>query len=157
MRTILKQVKKFLEYIPFKSAIILALVLLAFKEFFPFSHFPMYSNLPPKTSYYYLTDENDEIIPQGLVFGVYSARMSKIFYSELRKEIAKGHKDSPQLREEIGRRVIQHMIEVMPEWNKDRLKAKEIRLYRVEVARTEAKLLRNSILVAVYNNTNINQ
>ena len=56
---------------------------LAVKECYPFSHFPMYSNIAPGSHYYYLADENDEPVSIKLGFGMAASSMKKMYHSHL--------------------------------------------------------------------------
>ncbi len=87
-------------------------------EFYPFSHFPMYSNpnVEPST-YIYVVDADEaeagKMVPVAMehVFGVRAARAKKIYYAWL-KDRAKelGFRDRhdlhPEQREEIARKLL---------------------------------------------------
>ncbi len=71
--------------IPFLAVIVLALVMQATKEFYPFSHYPMYSDLTPSVEYYYLTTARGEPLPQVRYFGFSTSWTKKMLNSRLRK------------------------------------------------------------------------
>jgi hypothetical protein len=55
-------------------------------EQYPFSSFPMYSSFSHDTYYIYLADRFDRPIAAQLKLGVSTARMKKIYDSQLRKD-----------------------------------------------------------------------
>jgi hypothetical protein len=59
------------------------------QEWYPFSHFPMYSNFEPFTYYVYAADGDDQPVPLATAFGIRSANLKKIYDRELRR-LAKG-------------------------------------------------------------------
>lgn len=56
---------------------------LSVKECYPFSHFPMYSNLASGSHYFYLADENDEPVSVKRGFGMAASSMKKMYHSHL--------------------------------------------------------------------------
>ena len=57
--------------IPFLAVIVLALIMQATKEFYPFSHYPMYSDLPPSVEYYYLTTSKGRAASSSSLFWIF--------------------------------------------------------------------------------------
>jgi hypothetical protein len=74
--------------IPFLSVIVLALIMQATKEFYPFSNYPMSSDLPPSVEYYYLTTGKGEPLPQVRFFGFSTSRTKKMLNSRLSRTFA---------------------------------------------------------------------
>jgi hypothetical protein len=74
--------------IPFLSVIVLALIMQATKEFYPFSNYPMYSDLPPSVEYYYLTTGKGEPLPQVRFFGFSTSWTKKMLNSRLSRTFA---------------------------------------------------------------------
>lgn len=52
-------------------------------EFYPFSHFPMYSDFDERDYYVYVTDRDDQPIATETVAAVRSTKLKKIFNAEL--------------------------------------------------------------------------
>jgi hypothetical protein len=134
--------------IPFKEVILVALLLQGFKEFFPFSHFPMYSTLPPDTDYFYLTDGDGNLIGQQSIFGVRAARMKKIFQANQREIMAGGEVGREEASRLAGERTLDYLYEVLPSWNRDQMAGVDVLLRRVEVVRRPDGLHETDELVA---------
>ena len=47
----------------------ITIVCLIVRENYPFTHNPMYANLPPRVRYYYVVDENGDNVPFSKAFG----------------------------------------------------------------------------------------
>ena len=52
-------------------------------EFFPFSHFPMYSDFDERDYYVFVTDRNDQPFATETIAAVRSTKLKKIFNTEL--------------------------------------------------------------------------
>eukprot|EP01102_Stenamoeba_stenopodia_P006063 TRINITY_DN1679_c0_g2_i1.p1 TRINITY_DN1679_c0_g2~~TRINITY_DN1679_c0_g2_i1.p1 ORF type:complete len:191 (+),score=36.04 TRINITY_DN1679_c0_g2_i1:189-761(+) len=65
--------------IPLKFFIFLCLFCLWTKEWYPFSHFPMYARLSNSTTILHLTDKNNQVIAMQRDFGVRSSMVKKYF------------------------------------------------------------------------------
>jgi len=141
--------QKILSWVPFKEVILIALLLQGFKEFFPFSHFPMYSQLPPDTDYFYLTDAEGTLIGQQSIFGVRAARMKKIYVANLKEEQQDPAADPAQAEARAGRRTLDYLFEVMPDWQRPTMQGREVRLRRVVVERLESGLVQTESLIAI--------
>ncbi len=63
--------------IPYLGLVAITLCLLAIREWYPFSHFPMYSRLEDKASVVYITDSADSYIPVRTAFGISSSEVKK--------------------------------------------------------------------------------
>ena len=99
--------------IPFLTVIALALIMQATKEFYPFSHYPMYSDLPPSVEYYYLTTCKGEPIPQVRFFGFSTSWTKKMLNSRLKKITGGRNIDAPRLQEikEAGQQTLQYLMD----------------------------------------------
>ncbi|MDA0810880.1 MAG: hypothetical protein O3C21_00595 [Verrucomicrobia bacterium] len=69
-------------------------------EFFPFSHFPMYSDFDERDYYVYVTDRKDQPIATETVAAVRSTKLKKIFDTELDSIQKKFKKRKDQLSAE---------------------------------------------------------
>lgn len=66
--------------------LVLTIVLcLAFKENFPFSHFPMYKSFGDHTYYVFVADADGEPIPVQSITHVRTSRLKKIYDGQLRE------------------------------------------------------------------------
>jgi len=80
------------------------------QEWYPFSHFPMYSNFEPHTYYIYLADSEDRPVALQSEFGIRTSNFKKIYDRKLR-ELGKGKPRgtkslTPEERAEAGRYAI---------------------------------------------------
>jgi len=75
--------------VPCKLLWALVAICALLQEWYPFSHFPMYSNFEPYTYYVYVADETDQPVPLVSTFGIRAANLKKIYDRELR-QLAKG-------------------------------------------------------------------
>jgi hypothetical protein len=136
--------------IPFLSVIILALIMQATKEFYPFSHYPMYSDLPPSVEYYYLTTSEGETLPQLRFFGFYTSRTKKMLNSRLRKITSGRNIDdaTPAEIKEAGQQTLQYLMDHCKDHRRAKLIAEGLQLHCVFVERSGNQLIRRPSLVA---------
>ncbi len=71
--------------IPFRPMTLLVLALFVIKERFPFSNFPMYSNIDDKADVVFVTDQNDKPLPMKAVFKTSSGSSKKMLNTEIKK------------------------------------------------------------------------
>ncbi|HEY5707414.1 MAG TPA: hypothetical protein VIS96_17785 [Terrimicrobiaceae bacterium] len=136
--------------IPFLGVIILALIMQVTKEFYPFSHYPMYSDLPPSVEYYYLTTGKGEPIPQVRFFGFSTSWTKKMLNSRLKK-IAGGRSiddATPAQIKEAGQETLQYLMDHCKAHKKAQLLAEGLQLHCVFVERSGNRLLRKPSVVA---------
>jgi hypothetical protein len=136
--------------IPFLSVVALALIMQATKEFYPFSHYPMYSDLPPSVEYYYLTTCRGELIPQVRFFGFSTSWTKKMLNSRL-KTITGGRNiddATPEEIKEAGLQTLQYLMDHCKDHHRAKLAAEGLRLHSVFVERSENGLVRNSSVIA---------
>lgn len=96
-------------------AAVTAVCLLA-KEFYPFSHFPMYSRNAPGTFCLYVTDANDKILLTLPEFGTGSSVLKKMYNGKIQKYKADGlikrySELTPELNQLAGGAVLQWLLE----------------------------------------------
>ena len=94
-------------------------LMLAIKEEFPFSHFPMYSVLPDSTNCLQLVDAEGKIVPIWEVFGGSISVLKKQVNHELslvRKEKALSRRDDvpPEVMGPIGSKVLKWLLVHFP-------------------------------------------
>lgn len=136
--------------IPFLGVIILALIMQATKEYYPFSHYPMYSDLPPSVEYYYLTTGKGEPLPQVRFFGFSTSWTKKMLNSRLRK--ITGGRDiddaSPAEIKEAGQQTLQYLMDHCKDDHKAKLAVEGLQLHCVFVERSGNRLTRRPSVVA---------
>ena len=93
----------------------------AFKEFHPFSHFPMYNQLPNWSYVFYFTDEKGKLIPcEKLNYS--GGSLGHLFYNiaeEEKIEIGNGMENEAELKI-IGSKMMDEVLKVNPDSNKRR-------------------------------------
>lgn len=136
--------------IPFLGVIILALIMQATKEYYPFSHYPMYSDLPPSVEYYYLTTGKGEPLPQVRFFGFSTSWTKKMLNSRLRKITGGRNIDdaSPVEIKEAGQQTLQYLMDHCKDHQRAKLVAEGLQLHCVFVERTGNRLTRRPSVVA---------
>lgn len=79
----------FLRRIPFKEVILCVIVLQIMGERYPFSHFPMFSNLGEKSFWFQVENDQQEVLPYVTCFRFRASYLSKALKKEtniLRKQ-----------------------------------------------------------------------
>ncbi|MBL9113489.1 MAG: hypothetical protein JNJ83_00665 [Verrucomicrobiaceae bacterium] len=71
--------------LPFPEMSVLVLALFIIKEQFPFSNFPMYSNISEEADVVYVSNQNDEPLAMKSLFRTSSGTSKKKFNTELKK------------------------------------------------------------------------
>lgn len=68
--------------------LLLALVLLSqtVREWYPFSHYPMYSGFPEQANYVYLRKADGDPVPIGRALGTDGSAVKKMFRSHVRQQ-----------------------------------------------------------------------
>ena len=136
--------------IPFLAVAALALIMQAAKEFYPFSHYPMYSDLPPSVEYYYLTTCKGELIPQVRFFGFSTSWTKKMLNSRL-KTITGGRNidgATPEEIKEAGLQTLQYLMDHCKEHHRAKLVAEGLRLHSVFVERSADRLVKRPSVIA---------
>ena len=136
--------------IPFLAVIVLALIMQATKEFYPFSHYPMYSDLTPSVEYYYLTTAKGEPLPQVRYFGFSTSWTKKMLNSRLRKITGGRNIDDATSAEikEAGQQTLQYLMDHCKDHQRARLVAEGLQLHCVFVERSGNRLIRRPSVVA---------
>ena len=93
------------------------------KENYPFTHNPMYANLPPRVRYYYVVDENGDNVPFRKAFG-YSLidLMRKI--KDRRKDLAEERGVDSNIEAEVLKLEMEALEPTM-QWYFDNRRAKD--------------------------------
>ena len=108
-------------------------------EFFPFSHFPMYSGFSERDYYVYVSDRDGEPLATETLAFVRSTKLKKIFNTELsgiqkrykkRKDLLTGDQCRP-----AGDATLKWLVENAPDSAGSRLRDRSpLRLYRVYIS-----------------------
>jgi hypothetical protein len=88
--------------IPYLGLVAITLCLLAIREWYPFSHFPMYSRLENKASVVYITNASNAYIPIRTAFGVSASEVKKQYNRErgiLTKPDGRAYHDTTEAEE----------------------------------------------------------
>jgi hypothetical protein len=94
--------------IPLKFFICLTFLCLWTKEWYPFSHFPMYARNSNTTTYLYLTDSSDNVIAMQRDFGVRSSMLKKYYETQALKLLKlKPGELPPELQQKIANDTLQ--------------------------------------------------
>jgi hypothetical protein len=84
--------------------VLLVLALFLIEEQFPFSHFPMYSNIDDNASVVFVADQDGEPVAMRTLFKTSSGTTKKMFNTELKKQVAtSGHGSEAATAEELNR------------------------------------------------------
>lgn len=107
-------------------------------EFYPFSNFPMYSSFEPAAYFVYVTDESDQDLRMGPLFGRAPSDVKKVYDRKL-NDAKKAHGGKikkadlpPEIRAEAAKTVLQWLVDNTPD--KTQLTGtKGLRLHRVDI------------------------
>ncbi len=104
----------FWQRLPFRAMLLVVLFLFLVKERYPFSNFPMYSNLDEEADILYVTDQEDRALPMDAVFRTGSGTSKKMYKKEVNTQVkATGRKlasTTPEDRATAGRAVMDTLI-----------------------------------------------
>jgi hypothetical protein len=93
---------------------VLVLALYLIKEEFPFSNFPMYSNISEEADVTFVTDQNDKPIAMKPLFKTSSGTSKKMYKKELGTLTQKSGRDSdsatPEERAQAGKAVLDSLF-----------------------------------------------
>ena len=81
--TCCQPLRRFWARLPFPAMLVLVLALFFIREQFPFSNFPMYSNISEEADVTFVTDQNDTPLPMKALFKISSGTSKKMYKKEL--------------------------------------------------------------------------
>mgnify|MGYP006906265302 CR=1 FL=1 len=129
------------------------------KESYPLSHFPMYSNIEPKSHYFYLANGNGEPLKGKRYFGIAMSNMKKKYHSfltplaEVRSDEAGKRIKASELgeadQEQCGQNLIDYLLprgEARGSWKRD--KPDVLRLVRIDIKREGTVLKETKRVIA---------
>lgn len=136
--------------IPFLSVVILAVAFQVTKEFYPFSHFPMFSVLTPTVEFYYLTDAKQTPIPQKTYFGFSTSWTRKMLNTRLTKLSGGDNVDSasPEEMRAAGQETLDYLMDHCEDEHKAQVEAGGLQLHQIFIKNTGGQLLRRDTLIA---------
>jgi hypothetical protein len=102
----LSKMKTFWQRVPFRHVLAATALLFFVGEQYPFSDFPMYSHLDKESDVFYVTDQDDRVLPMEKLFGTSSSTQKKVFITELKDICNPKKRDTrdalPEERQEAG-------------------------------------------------------
>lgn len=146
----LKEGLSLLGKVPFLSVLVIALLLQAIKEFYPFSHYPMYSVLTPTVEFYYLTNAQGKIIPQKTYFGFSTSWTRKMLNTRLAELSGGDNSDSASNKEmnAAGQEILTYLMEHCEAEYKTEVTSGGIQLHQIFIRNTDGRLDRRDELIA---------
>jgi hypothetical protein len=121
--------------LPLYLSVILALMLVAIGDQFPFSPFPMYAKVDRRAEVFYVTNERDEVVPTSPIFGTSSAQLKKQFEQYL-EGIAKTRDyeraSEPQLAA-AGDRMLDYLFAKLRAHKVARLKSTRLKIWLLSI------------------------
>ena len=121
------------------ALVVIALLLQWIGEEFPFSNFPMYSNLSTKSDYLYLTNEEDQPLGCQSIFNLKTDVLKKMYNARL-KELKGKSLDAADGLRQAGRKTLADLSSRQTEKVLQIVGVGGLRLYRVELTRTRGKI-----------------
>jgi len=127
-------------------------VCLLAKEFYPFSHFPMYSRNAPGTFCLYVSDANDKVLLTLPEFGTGSSVLKKMYNGKIQKYKADGlikrySELTPALNQLAGGAVLQWLLEERKKTGKPDLPG-VIRLMQEEFKLRDGRVVKETFKLA---------
>lgn len=126
--------------VPFREVIICCALLLAFKEEYPLSHFPMYAGLSTTADVARLTDFNGNLLYFKPTFGIDTASARKMLRTRERGLKATIENEQTRLHT-AGVEVIESLLNRLSPNDRSALVAKGLILYREELRLTNGKIV----------------
>jgi len=121
------------------ALVVIALLLQWIGEEFPFSDFPMYSNLSTKSDYLYLTNAEDQPLGCQSIFNLKTDVLKKMYNARL-KELKGKSLDAADGQRQAGRKTLADLSARQTEKVVQIVGVGGLRLYRVELTRTRGKI-----------------
>jgi hypothetical protein len=108
------RLRLFWSRLPFPAMTVLVVALYIIQDEFPFSNFPMYSNLSEEADVAFITDQNDKPIAMKALFKTSSGTSKKMYKTELGTLTQKSGRDSedatPEERAQAGKAVLDSLV-----------------------------------------------
>lgn len=138
--------------VPVWFGVAVTVVCLVVKEFYPFSHFPMYSKNAPSTFCLYVTGADDGVLFTLPEFGKLSSVLKKMFNTKIQKYKADGRiKRYDEMTDEqyqaVGGEILQWLLEERRKFGKPPLPGK-VSLFREEYVLTDDRVVKETFKLA---------
>jgi hypothetical protein len=112
--TCCQPLRRFGTKLPFPVMLVMVLALYLIREEFPFSNFPMYSNISEEADVTFVTDQNDQPLPMKALFKTSSGSSKKMYKKELSALTNPAGRDSDHAtaeeRAKAGKAVLDSLI-----------------------------------------------
>lgn len=99
--------------IPFPAMLVLVLALYLIREQFPFSNFPMYSNISEEADVTFVTDQNDKPLAMKALFKTSSGTSKKMYKKELGSITSQTGRDSEEATAEERARAGKAVLDML--------------------------------------------
>lgn len=100
--------------IPFRHVLAATVLLYLIGEQYPFSNFPMYSDMDNESDVLYVTNQADKPLPMERLFGTSTSTQKKIFLAELEDICNPRNRDTrdalPEERREAGEKLMEKLF-----------------------------------------------
>ena len=134
---ILRTIKIF-NRIPAKYTLVIVILSFSLGKLQPFSAFPVYSHIPPTAEYYYVTDENDSIIPIVTTFDFEGSNLHKMIeYKYLQHSDTYG---DPEILSMVGAETLDYMF-ITANINRETVAYKVLKIWNAKVTMVEEKIM----------------
>lgn len=135
-----KVVRWIWQTVPFRGVIICCALLLAFKEEYPLSHFPMYAGLSTTSDIAWLTDFEGKPLYFKPTFGIDTASTRKMLRTRERS-LKKTIEDEPTRLHAASVDVLESLLNRLSPDERTSLVEKGLILYREELRLTDGKIV----------------
>ncbi|HEY5744096.1 MAG TPA: hypothetical protein VIS99_16345 [Terrimicrobiaceae bacterium] len=133
--------------LPFREVWLSVAVLMVVGENYPFSNFPMYSNLEEEATYFVVVNARDEIMPYVPNFRSRSSYVPKALKTERRKLEKQGLTSEVALRE-AGKSVLLSLVQRAEPQKREDLLGKGLKLVEVRISVGSSRLQEEQTVVA---------
>ncbi|HEY5813544.1 MAG TPA: hypothetical protein VIT23_12930 [Terrimicrobiaceae bacterium] len=138
---------RLLSRLPFREVWLSVAVLMVVGENYPFSNFPMYSNLEEEATYFVVVNARDEIMPYVPNFRSRSSYVPKALKTERRKLEKQGLTSEVALRE-AGKSVLLSLVKRAEPQKREDLLGKGLKLVEVQISVGSSRLQQEQRVVA---------
>ncbi|HSH37394.1 MAG TPA: hypothetical protein VK993_01300 [Chthoniobacterales bacterium] len=122
------------------------------KEFYPLSHFPMYSSFASRTHYVYLADGNGRPLPTFPTAGMNTPALKKVYDHALREERTRikslGNTDAAGGASEVAAERVLRTVQGSPAARTAGTTPQVLRMYRVDIELVTHRFEKRTTLLA---------
>jgi len=140
-------IKGLLLRIPFREVWLSVALLLIVGENYPFSNFPMYSNLEDESVYFIVRNSRGETLPYVTSFRSRSSYVPKALKAERRKLEKEGMSSEAALTQ-AGKNVMRYLLERAEPQKREDLLRNGLRLIEVRISVNDSRLKEEESIVA---------